>query len=761
MAKLLLNRRFIKNILYSLMVFTLAYLYGMVIGIELNILAQLVLVSAISTLVSLFILNPLLIYILLIIAFVAIIILGRFFPSYMVAFIERAFHLFNNIFYHIRDIEIVAVENRLPFWGILIVLLSTYSGMIIFKNRRITSLLPIYMGWFLYYWYLYYDQAYWMMALFLFLFLILLGLDRYFREEDRIKFKDNLDLRKFYTLCSKSTFNYGIIIILLALILPKNSYSIHWPWLEERVEGLFPSINDLRPANTTGKKYLQAALFDFSSTGFQKEASRLGDPVVLDDTLVMTVYAEDPIYLRGSIKHRYTGYSWERIEALKENFKLGEDFSKIPPATKIKYFNTASIELVHESFASQTLFSPYKAYIVNFEDNSYDIEVNYDGEIFFPQGVYPGESYTVEFLIPFNYEDLIQLEINERKDSLPHLSHYLQIPQDKITKETINLVKEIVKDKKTDLEKALALEEYLRNNYSYNLEVEEVPANQEFIHHFLFESKEGYCTYFATALAIMLRIEEIPTRYIEGYLAHEKSHEGVYQVKNSHAHAWVEAFIEPIGWMTLDATPAYAPIVRADNAPSTEEEEVERLPEDLDVRDSSLWLDFQIPQDDMEGYLENNEGEYIAYQDSWTKYIKNLPAIIIGLILLSITMRFLINYLRVKAKNKRIRKLPNRERVIYLYDEIVKLAGLIGGNQKKGETHYEYAHRIDYNYKLFTAEKDIKGITEIFVRNKYGNSPTPDQDVEELESYKSLIASRIRKHLGYRDYYYKIYFKGD
>ncbi len=395
----------------------------------------------------------------------------------------------------------------------------------------------------------------------------------------------------------------------------------------------------------------------------------------------MTVYAEDPIYLRGSIKHRYTGYSWERIEALKENFKLGEDFSKIPPATKIKYFNTASIELVHESFASQTLFSPYKAYIVNFEDNSYHIEVNYDGEIFFPQGVYPGESYTVEFLIPFNYEDLIQLGINERKDSLPHLSHYLQIPQDKITKETINLVKEIVKDKKTDLEKALALEEYLRNNYSYNLEVEEVPANQEFIHHFLFESKEGYCTYFATALAIMLRIEGIPTRYIE-----------------------------PIGWMTLDATPAYAPIVRADNAPSTEEEEVERLPEDLDVRDSSLWLDFQIPQGDMEGYLENDEGEDIAYQDSWTEYIKNLQAIIIGLILLSITMRFLINYLRVKAKNKRIRKLPNRERVIYLYDEIVKLSGLIGGNQKKGETHYEYAYRIDYNYKFFTAEKDMKGI---------------------------------------------------
>lgn len=186
------------------------------------------------------------------------------------------------------------------------------------------------------------------------------------------------------------------------------------------------------------------------------------------------------------------------------------------------------------------------------------------------------------------------------KDSLPHLSHYLQIPQDKITKETINLVKEIVKDKKTGLEKALALEEYLRNNYSYNLEVEEVPKNQEFIHHFLFESKEGYCTYFATALAIMLRIEGIPTRYIE-----------------------------PIGWMTLDATPAYAPIVRADNAPSTEEEEVERLPEDLDVRDSSLWLDFQTPQDDMEGYLENDEGEDIAYQDSWTEYIKNLQAIII------------------------------------------------------------------------------------------------------------------------------------
>lgn len=759
MVKLVLNRKLAKNLLYSLIVFSLAYLFGMPIGIKLNIFSQLLMVTLISTLVSFFILNPLSIYFLIFLTFISTIIVSRFFPSCMKVFIEKTTHLFSNIYYHIRDLKVIAPENRLPFWGILIILLSIYTGMIILKNRKTTFLLPLYIGGFLYYWYLYYDQAYWMMALFLFLFLILLGLERYFKEINGIKFKNNIDFEKLYNLWSKTTLKYGIIIVMLSLIIPKSSYSIHWPWLENRIESFFPGIINLRSTNTQSKKYIKAGLFDFSKTGFQKESSRLGGPVVLDNTLVMTIYGEGPFYLRGNIKHMYTGYSWVKVQNIKESFKLGEDFSKIPLEIKKRYFNSTSIKITYESFASQTLFSPYKGYIVNFEDNAHNIEVDYDGELFFPPGVYSKESYKLEVLTPLNYNSLIDLGIDEKRENLPNLSLYLQIPEDKITAETVELVKEIVKDKETDLEKALALEDYLRNNYNYNLEVKEVPINQEFIHHFLFESKEGYCTYFATALAIMLRIEGIPTRYVEGYLAHESIDKGIYQVKNSHAHAWVEAFIEPIGWMTLDPTPAYPPIDRTNTSPAIETETIERLPEDFDVLDKSLWVNLEISRGEINGDLKESKIQNNTSKNRWYKHIKNLPTILMSLILFAMTMRLITRYLKIRIKNARVKKLPNKERVIYLYDEIVRLAGLMGCSQESGETHYEYANRLHYNYNLFTAEKDIREITGIFVRNKYGNFPTTNEDVIELERYKDTIAARIKKHIGIKDYYYGIYFK--
>lgn len=148
-------------------------------------------------------------------------------------------------------------------------------------------------------------------------------------------------------------------------------------------------------------------------------------------------------------------------------------------------------------------------------------------------------------------KNFISLGIQHRKENIDNLSNYLQIPEDRITDATKKLVKDIVKNRKTDLEKALAIEEYLRNNYNYSLDVEIVPENREFIDYFLFESQEGYCTYYATAMAIMLRIEGIPTRYIEGYLAQDLIREGIYEVKHRNAHTWVEAFIEPVGWMTF------------------------------------------------------------------------------------------------------------------------------------------------------------------------------------------------------------------
>jgi transglutaminase-like putative cysteine protease len=97
---------------------------------------------------------------------------------------------------------------------------------------------------------------------------------------------------------------------------------------------------------------------------------------------------------------------------------------------------------------------------------------------------------------------------------------------------------------------------------------------------FLFEKRAGYCEYFASASALLLRLMGVPARYVTGYVVQEWSRSGDhYVVRASDTHAWIEAWAGPEhGWIELDPTPAaeYDALRRA-AASSTLERLLERL----------------------------------------------------------------------------------------------------------------------------------------------------------------------------------------
>ncbi len=71
----------------------------------------------------------------------------------------------------------------------------------------------------------------------------------------------------------------------------------------------------------------------------------------------------------------------------------------------------------------------------------------------------------------------------------------------------------------------------------------------------LLTSKRGYCEYFATTMVMMLRTQEIPARYVVGYLPGHPNIDGVFQVDAAAAHAWVEVYFPHYGWIRFDPTP--------------------------------------------------------------------------------------------------------------------------------------------------------------------------------------------------------------
>ncbi|MBI4820850.1 MAG: transglutaminase domain-containing protein [Deltaproteobacteria bacterium] len=107
------------------------------------------------------------------------------------------------------------------------------------------------------------------------------------------------------------------------------------------------------------------------------------------------------------------------------------------------------------------------------------------------------------------------------------------------------------------LELAGAIERGLSDGFEYSLDFQRTDGVDPVID-FLTKHREGHCEYFATAMVLLLRTRGVPARMVGGFLVTEQSPLGGYfLVRDSNAHAWVEAFIEG-SWRTLDPTPAGA-----------------------------------------------------------------------------------------------------------------------------------------------------------------------------------------------------------
>lgn len=128
------------------------------------------------------------------------------------------------------------------------------------------------------------------------------------------------------------------------------------------------------------------------------------------------------------------------------------------------------------------------------------------------------------------------------------------------------LAKQITANCKNDYEKAEAFVKYFeQNGFKYDLDYE---PPDESIDYFVFTSKTGSCTSYATAMALMARSVGLPTRYVEGFAAYERDENDhdLFVVRDLNAHAFVECFIAGAGWMTFDPTvPGYMTISANNN----------------------------------------------------------------------------------------------------------------------------------------------------------------------------------------------------
>jgi transglutaminase-like putative cysteine protease len=148
------------------------------------------------------------------------------------------------------------------------------------------------------------------------------------------------------------------------------------------------------------------------------------------------------------------------------------------------------------------------------------------------------------------------------------LARYLGNPTT-VTQRTVDLAHQVTANASNRYDQALAIQEYLRNTFPYDENVDTPPADQDAVDFFLFDGKRGYCEYFASSMVVMLRSLNIPARLVAGYHSAPFDQEsGGYLYREKQAHTWVEVYFPGYGWIPFEPTPAVDRIDLAQDQPA-------------------------------------------------------------------------------------------------------------------------------------------------------------------------------------------------
>lgn len=131
---------------------------------------------------------------------------------------------------------------------------------------------------------------------------------------------------------------------------------------------------------------------------------------------------------------------------------------------------------------------------------------------------------------------------------------YLRLPP-RLDPRIRELAEKLTASAGNDYDRAVEIQMYLRDNFGYTLERQKINPSDP-IGSFLFDTRKGYCEYFASAMAVMLRTIGIPARLVNGFQTGSYNRYGKdFVVRARDAHSWVEVYFPRYGWMPFDPTP--------------------------------------------------------------------------------------------------------------------------------------------------------------------------------------------------------------
>ena len=301
------------------------------------------------------------------------------------------------------------------------------------------------------------------------------------------------------------------------------------------------------------------------TTGFSDTVDLSGVGAIRSDPAIVIRFrvaeVDDPptklvLRLRGTAFDEYKGAGqWARSE--KERTLIPRMGSDIPitrfPDEKID----SIVKLELEPLDPSVLFLPTHTVAIRWSPGS-------SGGGMHPPAVLRGPESTIRYDAVadrvLRYEAFVAPPNESLDEPLAprDRQRYLQLPRE-IPQRMRDLALEWTAGATSDAQKATRIEQHLETEYGYTLDAPS-GGKPNPIDDFLFESRAGHCEFFSTAMALLLRAVDVPTRNVSGFVGGTYNRfGGFYAVRSGDAHSWVEVYIESgtsRGWVTYDPTPS-------------------------------------------------------------------------------------------------------------------------------------------------------------------------------------------------------------
>jgi transglutaminase-like putative cysteine protease len=525
-----------------------------------------------------------------------------------------------------------------------------------------------------------------------------------------------------------------LCMVILAVYVAWIAPEVHVPQLETAVATRVLWTRDVEASRFNPFRAVPAKQASDTSSLYQY--LNFGDKWNQGEQVDFTVSAGRPSYWRVSTYDTYTSQGWTNHPTSVYLQKEGTPPGGESDPNTISYTVTTNAK-TDALLAAGEFISADTPALLHVGAGGYVVVVTA------PRILRPGEHYTVTSSVSSAATSALAGAGTGYPDSIKEI--YLQLPPD--FPESVRVLSEsITAEAETPYDKVSAINIYL-SRFRYEEEVAAFPPGVDSVEYFLFTRKSGFCLYFASAMAVMLRTVDVPTRLVVGYLPGEPGDEdGQYILRDKHYHTWPQAYFPGYGWVDLEATPSAEAAMTVSTPWVSDRVEQEQW-------DSwQRWGAFWGLEEPVDVTISEAGEDTVEIPGPWP-FAKALGRVLLGIVGGAMLLFLAVSPLlaRRSAFYRRLWYVDRSNLAFLVYDRLCVLASRVKLGPRPQQTPLEYATELASVFPLQAGA--LQNIAQAYVENRFGQREGQLGLFEEAELLKArlLVYGSLLARLGLAD----------